>query len=337
MEHGSQVKGGCKTGRRDFLTLMTGLGCGMIVGHPAGLWAQTTRRISIATGGMGGVYFPMGGAIAAVISKHLPNVEATAEVTAASVDNCKLVEAKQSDLGIVMGDVAYDAFAGTGKFKKKLSLRNIAVLYPGLLHVVTLEGKGIKNIADMKGKTISSGAPGSGTEIMALRILEVNGINPEKDVRRDRLGASESAGALKDGKIDAYFWTGGVPTASVLDLACSPGVKMCVIQHGDCIEKVTSKYGPVYYSATIPKGIYSGVTEDVPVAAVGNILVVRQDMDEKLVYDILTTMFDRKDELAAVHKEAEGFSVKNAATGSPIPYHKGAQKYYKEKGIEVMA
>jgi uncharacterized protein len=335
MGHGCRFKSSSNPGRREFLGLMAAISGSLIMGHPTAIWAQTSQKISIATGGMGGLYFPLGGAMAALISKHVPNVEAAAEVTAASVDNCKLIAAKQSDLGILMGDVAYDAFMGTGKFKKKLPIRNIAVLYPNFMHVVTLAGKGIKNVSDLKGKTISTGAPGSGTEIKAVRILEAHGINPEKDVKRDRLGASESSGALKDGKLDAYFWDGGVPTASVLDLACSPGVNLCLLPHEACIEKMIATYGPVYYSATIPKGIYTGITEDVPVAAVGNILGVHQDMDEKLVYDILTAMFDNTGELAAVHKEAENISLKNAATGSPIPYHKGARKYYGEKGFSV--
>lgn len=326
---------GKEMGRRQFLKLSAAIGGTVALGRPASLFAQTSKKISIATGGMGGVYFPMGGGIASIISKYVPNVEAAAEVTAASVDNCKLVAGGKSDLGIVMGDVAFDAFNGNDKFKEKLPLRNMAVLYPNLMHVATLEGKGIRSVAEMKGKTVSTGAPGSGTEVMALRILEASGINYEKDIKRDRLGASESAGALKDGKIDAYFWTGGVPTASVLDLAASPGVKLSLVPHADTIGKMAEKYGPVYYASTIPLGVYSGVETDVPVAAVGNILIVNEKTDEKLVYDIMVAMFEHTPELVAIHKEAESISLKAAAIGSPIPYHKGAQKFFKEKGIEV--
>jgi TRAP transporter TAXI family solute receptor len=236
-----------------------------------------------------------------------------------------------------MGDVGFDAYKGAGKFKEALPIRNLAVLYPNLMHVVTLEGKNITKVADMKGKTVSTGAPGSGTEIKALRILEASGIDPDKDIKRDRLGASESAGALKDGKIDAYFWDGGVPTASVLDLAASPGVTIRILPHEDSIEKMTSKYGPVYYKSTIPKGVYSGVESDVAVAAVGNILICHEKMDDKLVHDILSAIFDYKPELVAVHKEAESIDLKASSTGSPIPYHKAAIQYYKEKGIEVQA
>ena len=322
-------------GRREFLRMSAVMGGAAVLGFPAGVWAQTQQRISIATGGMGGVYFPLGGAIAAVISKYIPNVEAAAEVTAASVDNCKLVAAKKSDLAIIMGDVGYDACQGTGKFKDKLPLVSLAVLYPNVMHIVTQQAKGIKKVSDLKGKTVSTGSPGSGVEFMALRILEANGINPDKDVKRDRLGASESAGALKDGKLDGFFWCGGVPTAAVLDLAVTPGIKISLIPNADCVEKMTVKYGPVYYPSFIPKGAYPGVEEDVPVGAVANQLIAHENMDDKLVLGILTTIFDHKNELVAVHKQAEDINLKTAVIGSPMPFHKAAQKYYKDKGLNV--
>ena len=161
---------------------------GSLVLTPSWAGAQTKIRLSIATGGTGGVYYPYGGGMAAVLSRHLPGVEATAEVTAASVDNCKLVAAQKADLGFVMGDSAHDAYAGTGKFKEKLPLRNLAILYSNFMHVVALDGKGINTVADLKGKKISTGAPGSGTEVKALRVLEAYGLNPDKDITRDRSG-----------------------------------------------------------------------------------------------------------------------------------------------------
>ncbi len=334
MTHARYFEKDFKLGRRDFIRLTTALGGVVLLGNPFSAFASI-KKISIATGGMGGVYFPMGGGIASVLSKNIPGIEAAAEVTAASVDNCKLVGAKKSDLGIVMGDVAYDAFMGVDKFKEKVPLRNLATLYPNLMHVVTLEGKGIKQVSDLKGKRVSTGAPGSGTEVKCLRVLDAYGIDATKDITRDRLGASESAGALKDGKIDAYFWDGGVPTASVLDLASSPGVKIVVIDHGDAVAKMVAKSGPVYYKSVIPKGVYHGVTQDVAVAAVGNILIANEDMDEKLAYDIVKTIFGNLPDLVAVHKEAENITIANATKGSPIPFHKGAARFYKEKGIEV--
>jgi TRAP transporter TAXI family solute receptor len=309
----------------------------MLMGAQNPALGETKKRISIATGGMGGVYFPMGGGIASLITKYIPGVDASAEVTAASVDNCKLVAAGKSDMGIVMADVAYDALMGMGKFKDKLPLANLAMLYSNLMHVVTIDGKGIKSVSDLKGKKISTGAPGSGTEIKALRVLEAYGIDPDKDVTRDRLGASESAGALKDGKIDAYFWDGGVPTASVLDIASTPGTKISLLNHGEAVDKMTAKYGPVYFKAEIPKGIYPGVDADVSVAAVGNILIANENMDPKLAYDILNVIFGHLPELIAVHKEAENINLSTAAVGSPLPFQKGAIQFYKDKGITIKA
>ncbi len=244
--------------RRNFLKLTGALGLGSLVSTPSWSLAQTKTRLSIATGGTGGVYYPYGGGMAAVLSRHLPGVEATAEVTAASVDNCKLVAAQKADLGFVMGDTAHDAYAGTGKFKEKLPLRNLAVLYSNFMHIVTLDGKGINTVADLKGKNVSTGAPGSGTEVKALRVLEAYGLNPDKDVTRDRLGATESAGALKDRKIDAYFWDGGLPTASILDVGATPGIKIKLIGQEDAIPKMVAKYGPVYFKGKIPKKDLSG-------------------------------------------------------------------------------
>jgi len=127
----------------------------------------------------------------------------------------------------------------------------LAVLYINNMHLVTLEGKGIDKPMDLKGKRVSTGAPGSGTEVKALRVLEAYGLDPDKDMKRDKLGASESAGALKDGKIDAYFWDGGLPTASVTDLGATPGVKMKLIAHADAVPKMTEKYGPLYFKGVI--------------------------------------------------------------------------------------
>ena len=321
--------------RRDFLKISSAVGLGILIYSPNQVSAQTKARLSVVTGGTGGVYYPYGGGMAAVLTKHLPGVEATAEVTAASVDNCKWVAAQKADLGFVMGDVAYDAFMGTGKFKDKLPIRNLAVLYSNFMHVVALDGKGINKVSDLKGKKISTGAPGSGTEVKALRVLEAYGINPDKDITRDRLGASESAGALKDNKIDAYFWDGGLPTASILDIAATPGIKIKLIGHEDGVTKMVAKYGPVYFKGNIPKNTYPGIASDTHVAAVANILICHEKLDAALAYNILKTLFAHKPELVAVHKEANHLTLEGAVHGTPIPYHPGAIKYYKEKGAKI--
>ncbi|MBP1739270.1 MAG: transporter solute receptor, family precursor [Deltaproteobacteria bacterium] len=298
-------------------------------------FAQKQVRLSIATGGTGGVYYPIGGGMANILSKHIPYAEATAEVTAASVDNCLLVGARKSDMALIMADTGWDALEGKGKFKEKLPIMTLAVLYINNMHLVTLEGKGIDKPMDLKGKRVSTGAPGSGTEVKALRVLEAYGLDPDKDMKRDKLGASESAGALKDGKIDAYFWDGGLPTASVTDLGATPGVKMKLIAHADAVPKMTEKYGPLYFKGVIPAKMYPGQDQEVGIARVSNLLICNKDMKDTVAYDIVKTLFERKPELVAVHKMAEELELAPQADGSPLPFHPGAAKYFKEKGVKL--
>jgi len=322
--------------RRDFLKLTGVLGGTILLGNTGKLFAQAKKRISVATGGMGGVYFVIGGGIASILTKYA-GVEAAAEVTAASVDNCKLLGAKKSDMALVIADTGYDAIKGTGNFKgKALPLKTLCTIYPHYNHVVTTESKGIKKVADLKGKRVSTGAPGSGTEVIAFRILEAAGINHEKDIKKDRLGASESAGALKDGKVDAYFWSGGLPTASVLDLAASPGVKIVILPHDDLVEKMNAKYGPIYYKTVMPKKVYTGLEVDVPVSGVSNLLMCHQDMDEQMAYNVVKTIFEHMSDLAAIHAEGKNIHIKDNAQNKFVPYHKGAAKYFKEKGVTVL-
>jgi len=297
-------------------------------------FAQKQVRLSIATGGTGGVYYPLGGGMANVISKHIPYAEATAEVTAASVDNCLLVGAKKSDMALIMADTGWDAFQGQAKFKEKLPVLTLAVLYINNMHVVTLEGKGIEKVSDLKGKRVSTGAPGSGTEVKGLRVLQAYGLDPDKDMKRDKLGASESAGALKDGKIDAYFWDGGLPTASVTDLGATPGIKLKLISHADAVPKMTAKYGPLYFKGVIPPKMYPGQDQEVSIACVSNLLICNKDMKDTVAYDIVKTLFEHKPELVAVHKMAQELELAPQADGSPLPFHPGAAKYFKEKGVK---
>ena len=299
--------------------------------------AASAQNLSIATGGTGGVYYPMGGGMASVLSKHVPGMQATAEVTGGSVDNLKLVGSGQPYIGFTMSDAAQDAFKGEDKFKsKKVPVRTIAVLYPNRMHLVTVEGRNITKLADLKGKHVSTGSPGSATEVMAFRILEAAGMDKDKDVKRERLSVAESVNAIKDNKIDAFFWVGGLPTAAVTDLANTPGTKIKMIDHAEVVPVMNKKYGNIYLSDTIPKAMYSGMAADNKQATVMNILVANENMDDKTAYNIAKTIFERRDELIAVHKEAENFKLENQKTAAtPVPFHPGAVKYYVEKGIKL--
>jgi len=321
--------------RARFLTLtalcLLGL---MAASDPA--WPQTKTRLSIATGGTGGVYYPLGGGMAALISKHLPGTEATAEVTTASVDNMKFIHTGKVALALTLPDTAWDAYQGQLKgLKEKVAVRALLAVYSNYMHIVAPEGSGIRSVADLKGKRVSTGAPGSGTEIKGLRVMEAYGLT-SKDLRsQERLSVAESAGALKDRKIDAFIWDGGLPTAAILDVAATPGIKIHLIPHGDAVAKMVAKYGPLYFVGTIPKGLYKGVEEEVPVAAVTNLLVAHERMEENLAYQITKLFLERTADLVAVHKAATEITLKSAVLGSPVPFHPGALRYFKEKGIKV--
>jgi TRAP transporter TAXI family solute receptor len=293
--------------------------------------------ISIGTGGTGGVYYPLGGGLADVLTKHVPGVQATAEVTAGSIANLQLIREKKSEIGFTMADAAWDAYNGLDKFKdKKVGLRSIAVFYPNRMQVVTIEGKGIEKFADLKGKRVSTGAPASGTEVMSMRLIEALGLDPNKDMTRERLSIAESVNALKDRKIDALMWVGGVPTPSLTDLAATPGVKIKLIDHGDGAEGMRRKYGPIYVKNRILANAYPGETRETSNVDVWNLLVMPETADEKLVYEITKTLFEKKDELVKVHKDAAFLDLANQMTGaSPIPFHPGAVRYFREKGLAV--
>ncbi len=312
----------------------------MCLGLLAGLGlavAVQAQNISIATGGTGGVYYPMGGGLAAVLSKHVPGMSATAEVTGGSVDNLKLIGTGKPYVGFSMSDAALDAFEGEDKFKgNKVPVRTLMVLYPNRMHLVSIEGKGVNRFADLKGKRVSTGSPGSATEVMAFRLIEAAGMDKDKDMRRERLGVAESVNALKDGKIDAFFWVGGLPTAAVSDLANTPGTKIKMIDHAELVPAMNKKYGNLYVQDTIGKDVYKGMDGDNRQATVMNILVAHQNMDEKTAYNIVKTIFDKKADMVAVHKEAENFKYETQKKeASPIPWHPGAVRYFAEKGIKL--
>ena len=295
------------------------------------------KTIAIATGGTGGVYYPLGGGLANLLSKSLPGYQATAEVTGGSVDNLKLIGSGQSELAFSMADAALDAFKGDDKFKGgKVAVRTLAVLYPNRMHVVTIEGTGIQKMADLKGKRVSTGSPGSATEVMAFRVMEAAGLDKDKDLRRERLGVAESVNAIKDRKIDAFFWVGGLPTAAVTDLGATPGVKIKLVDHSDVVEKMNGKYGKLYVTDVIPAKTYPGQDAENRIATVWNILVAPENMPDELAYSVVNIIFDKKADLVSVHKEAENIDYKYQLTGnSPVPWHPGALKYFAEKGVKM--
>jgi len=293
------------------------------------------RMLAIAAGNTGGVYYPLAGGLAALLTKSVPGWQVTAEVTGGSVDNLRLVGGRRADLAFAMADATWDAYAGRDKFKgKPQAVRTLMVLYPNRMHVVTVEGTGIASMADLKGRRVSVGAPGSATELMGTRVLDAFGLADA--VKRERLGINESVNAMKDRKIDAFLWAGGLPTAGIMDLAATPGMKLRLLDHAAAVEPMNKKHGPLYVKSRVPARTYAGQDKDVPIAIVWNLLVAHAAMSDEDAYRIVKTLVENKSAMVAVHKEADQFAVENqAAGGSPIPFHPGAIRYFAERGVKL--
>lgn len=312
------------------LSLLVGL---VLVNGLYDIHAQS-RRLSIGTADTGGVYYIYGGGIAKIISSYIPNTIATAEVTPGAVDNVKMLQNKSIDLAFTKSDIAADALRGVGIFEKtgKVPVRIIAATHSDIAHVVVWTTSGIEKIEDMKGKRISTSAPGSGHEIVAMRLLEAANVSVH-DIKRERLSLSESVNAFKDRKIDGFFFATGLPAASMLDLSSTPGISYKILDVQSYLKKIFEKHGQVYIEAEIPKGTYSKLEKDVKTFAVPVIFVTTEDMDPNLVYLITKTMFEKKPELEAIHKEAKKLNLKSAISVAGVPYHPGAIRYYKEQGV----
>ena len=298
--------------------------------------AQQSQQLSIATGGTGGVYYPLGGGFGSILGKTFPGMTATSQVTGGSVANLQLIGSGKADIAFTQVDAAWDAINGTDKFTKKLPIRALVVMYPNHMHVVTIDGTGINKIEDLKGKRVSTGSPGSATEVFANRVLEAAGIDHEKDITKERLGVAESVNAIKDRKIDAFMWVGGLPTAAVTDLASTPNVKIKMIDFAQLTDKMNAKYGPLYTAGIIPKATYKGMDADNQNNSVWNIMAVNESMPEDLAYKLTKTMLEKRDDLALVHKEALNIKSELQSTKrAGVPWHPGALKYFKEVGIKL--
>jgi TRAP transporter TAXI family solute receptor len=300
----------------------------------SGCSAPQTRFLSIATGGTGGVYYTYGGAVARLISEKIPNTQATSEASGASVDNLKYLQVGRADLAFTLADALTEAVRGTGPFKDTGavgSVRTLAVLYTNYTHIVARANLGIRTVADLKGRTVSVGSPGSGTELISDRVLTAAGLDPHKDITRHTLGVAESVGAIKDAKLDAFFWSGGLPTPSIQDLAATPGISMTLLGHESLLPFLRRDYGRELYNlAVIPAGTYRGVESDTGTIAVKNLLVASSSLDDALVEQIVKVLFENKDALVAAHPEARHLERPSTFDGVPAPYHPGALRYYSE-------
>ena len=291
------------------------------------------EQLSIATGGTGGVYFPMGGGLAEIINGKIDGYSATAEVTGASVENMGLVATGDADLAIALADTVQQGYTGTGRFEGNAlpMVRGLASLYANMIQIVALEGSGITTLEDLRGKRVSVGAPGSGTEVNAAAILNANGMTYD-DIDEQRLNFNETADALANGDIDAGFWSVGAPTSSILNLATTNSIVM--IELSDAEIAAARAADPIFAQTTLDAGIYDGVGATT-VLGVPNVLVVSSEMSDDLAYAITSAMFENIEDLRAVHPAANQTTVEFTLAATPIPLHPGAIRYFEEIGASI--
>jgi uncharacterized protein len=301
----------------------------------AGPVAAKTTFVSIGTGGTGGIYYPYGGGVAEVWSKYVKGVKAVAEVTGASVENVKLAHKGETVVGEVMGDVADAGYKGTGKFKgKKHNILSMAIMYPNLLQIVTLKKSGITNIDQVKGRSISTGSPGSGTNFMAETVFKALGI-PLDSYKDSRLSFTETANALRDGTIEVGVWSVGPGTSSILDLSTTHDIHIISFTQ-EQIQKIVAA-NEKYSGVELAGGVYRGADKAVPTIGVWNVMICQKSLDTNLVYELVKALFEHNSYLLKIHPSAAYTTPENAVKYSPIPLHPGTIKYIKEKGITIPA
>ncbi len=319
-----------KSGTRIGLFIVVTLCCVLFMTGPA---AGRTQFISIGTGGTGGIYYPYGGGVAEIWTKYVKDVRAVAEVTGASVENVKLADKGETVIGEVMGDVAVAGYEGLSKFKgKKHNILSMAIMYPNLLQVVTLKKSGITNIEQIKGRNISSGSPGSGTNFMAETVFKALGI-PLDSYKDSRLSFTESANALRDGTIEVGVWSVGPGTSSILDLATTHDIH--IISFTPEQRKKILAANAEYSEVDLAGGVYRGVDEPVPTIGVWNVMICQKSLDTNLVYELVKALYANNAYLVKIHPSAAYTTPDNAVKYSPIPLHPGTIKYLKEKGVTV--
>jgi hypothetical protein len=288
-------------------------------------------NLVLATGGTAGTYYPFGGALAKIWNSKIKDMNVTAQTSGASAENVRLVNKKEVELALVQSDTLDFAFNATEAFKEPLkAMSTIAVLYPEVVQVVVAAAGPIKSIADLKGKKVGVGAPGSGTEANFRQLLDAYGMKKE-DVNAQFLSFSESAEAYKDKHIDAFIVTAGIPNAGIMDVSTQNEIRILDIP-ADVAAKLTQKY-PFLAAVKVPANTYKGQTAEVSTVAVNAVLIAGNSLSEAMVYNLTKALFENQAELGSAHAKGKELNIKTAVTGVSIPFHPGAVKYYKEKGL----
>jgi len=299
-------------------------GCG---GDRGGSEDGEGGRLSIATGNTTGVYYQLGGGLARLIGQHVDGYTATAEATGASVENIRRVVAGDSDIAFTLADSAADAVNGKGDFDGPQPIRALARIYTNYTQVAARTDSGITDVASMRGKAISTGSPGSGTEVIAMRVMRAAGLDPDRDVKRQKLSLPETVQAMKDGTVQGMFWSGGLPTSGITDLTTSLKEQVRFVDLAAELGKMQAEYGEVYQAATLAPEVYQ---QPAPVQTIGvpNLLVVKDSMDAGLAEKLTDVLFTYQEDLVAVHPEAKNIQRQTATETDPVQLHPGAQRYY---------
>ncbi|MCA1970532.1 MAG: TAXI family TRAP transporter solute-binding subunit [Rhizobium sp.] len=293
--------------------------------------AKAEEFINVLTGGTSGVYYPLGVALSKIYGDNIAGARTQVQATKASVENLNLLQAGRGEIGFSLGDSVQMAWDGNKEagFPGKLDkLRGIAAIYPNYIQIVASQDSGVKTLADLKGKSLSVGAPKSGTELNARAILKAAGMGYDALGKTEYLPFAESVELIKNRQLDATLQSAGMGVASIRDLATSVKINVVAVPAAD-VEKI----GAPYMAAVIPAGTYEGQTEDVPTAAVGNFLITHEGVSDETAYQMTKLLFDNLPALTAAHAAAKAIDVKKALDGMPIPLHPGAERYYKEIGV----
>ncbi len=297
--------------------------------------AAKETALLMATGGTGGTYYPLGGAMAETWSNHIDGLKVTVQSTGASVENIRLLSRGQTELAMAMNGPAQAAVQGKGDFKEPVdNIAAIGVIYPEVMQVVTPKDSGIKSIKDLAGKRVSIGPPGSGTASAAVKILEAYGIDADKDIAKFQDTFADAADKLKDGQLDVAFAVLAVPAANVIEIATATPVDIVDIE-GEGLNKLLEAE-PAFAPYEIPANTYNGQDTVGKTVAQWAVLYTQKDLDEDLAYNLAKVMYENTDEIAAGHARGNQIKLENATKGiAPVPFHPGALKYYEEKGIST--
>ncbi len=293
--------------------------------------ARAQDFINVLTGGTSGVYYPLGVALSEIYAAGIPGVRTQVQATKASVENLNLLASGRGEIAFTLGDsvvAARDGNQEAGFPAPLTNLRAIGAIYPNYIQIVAAAEANVATVEDLRGKSISVGAPASGTELNAREIFKAVGLSYEDAGRVEYLPFAESAELIKNGQLQVTLQSAGLGVASIKDLSTTHKITVVAIP-AEAVESIGAPFLP----AVIPAGTYDGQTEDVPTAAVGNLLVTSDAVSEERVYQMTKLMFENLDKMIASHSAAAAIDVTKAIEGLPIPLHPGAERYYREVGV----